>query len=380
MGDVYADLGLTTIINAAGTLTVFGGSVMLPEVAAAMAAASRSFVDMEELHLAAGRRVATLLGVDAAHVCAGAAAGIALMTAACMTGTDRAKIAQLPDRQGLAYRVVVQRAHRNPFDQAARLVGAELVEIDADIDALAGALRAAEGVAAVLYTCAWFCTGAALPLSRVVEIAHAAGLPVIVDAAAEIPPLDTPARLLRDGADLVAVSGGKALRGPQASGMVLGRPDLVEACRLNDSPSMAVGRTMKAGKEEIVGLVRAVESYVAADHGAEAAAWERRIAFVLGALAGVRGVHAWRQMPFGDGQQIPHVAVTWERETISLAPEEVARRLLRGRPRVAVQLISPQRYGFGGAQDTELRIHPHTMAEGDEIVVAARLLKELQRG
>src|SRR4051794_7529238 len=188
MPDIYAELGLDTIINAAGTITRMGGSLMLPAVTDAMAAASRAFVDVEELHLAAGRRVAELVGVDAAHVCAGATAGIALMAAACMAGTDAEKILRLPDTTGMKRRFVVQRAHRNPFDQALRVAGGEFVEVDADAGELERSLD--DAAAGVYYTVAWFCTREALPLPQVVEIAHRAGVPVIVDASAEVPPVE----------------------------------------------------------------------------------------------------------------------------------------------------------------------------------------------
>ena len=369
---VYAELGVEPIINAAGTLTALGGSLMPPEVTDALGAASRSYVVMEELHLAAGRRIAELVGVKAAHVCACAAAGISLMAAACIAGTDPQKIRQLPDTHGLMNRFVVQRAHRNPFDQALRLAGGEFVEVDSDPGDLERALQGND-VAGVYHTLAWFCPRDDLPLPQVTAMAHRSGVPVIVDAAAEVPPVANLTRFLNEGADLVTFSGGKAIRGPQSSGLILGRADLIEACRLNDCPNMGVGRPMKAGKEEIVALAKAVEMYVAKDHAAEMTVWERRVAHVIGALSGLEGVRVWRQLPFGIGQQIPHAALGWDEAAVGLTHEEVVRRLRQGKPRIAVQLVSPQRYGFAPFQSAELRLHPHTLAEGEEIIVAARL-------
>jgi len=382
MVNVYEELGVEPIINAAGTLTTLGGSLLLPEVNDAMLAASRSFVDVHELHLAAGRRIAELVGVEAAHVCAGAAAGITLMAAACMTGTDPDKVARLPDTAGMKHRFVVQRAHRNPFDQALRLAGGEFVEVGPDADELAAALDGPPstdgapsvdgGVAAVYHTLAWFCVREALPLAQVAEVAHRAGVPVIVDAAAEVPPVQNLARFIQEGADLVAFSGGKAMRGPQSSGFLLGTRDLIEACRLNDNPYMAIGRPMKVSKEEIVGLVKALECYVAKDHAAEMVTWERRVAHVIGVLAGLEHVRAIRQLPFGVGQQIPHVALTWDERALGLTYRELVRRLRNGRPRIAVQLVMPQDYA-GAGLPMEVRIHPHTLGEGEEIVVAERV-------
>jgi uncharacterized pyridoxal phosphate-dependent enzyme len=377
MLDIYRELGVEPVINASGTITRMGGSLMPPEVTDAMAAAARAFVDMEELHLAAGRRVAELVGAGAAHVCNGATAGIALMAAACMAGSDPAKILQLPDTTGMKRRFVVQRAHRNPFDQALRVAGGEFVEVDSHPDELERALTG--DVAAIYCTIAWFCPREALPLPHAVEIAHRAGVPVIVDASAEVPPVENLTRFLEEGADLVAFSGGKAIRGPQASGFILGRPELIEACRRNDCPNMSVGRSMKAGKEEIAGLVKAIELYVSKDHASEMTVWECRVTHVLEILGDIEHVRAWRQLPHGVGQQIPHAAVSWNEETLGRTHAEVARRLLAGRPRIAVQLVGPQPYAFAGFTAPELRLHPHTLHEGEEIVVARRL-RELLAG
>lgn len=374
MQDPYRDLGIEPVINAAGTLTGYGGSLMWPEAAEAMAAASRHFVVMEELHLAAGQHIAQRIGVPAAHICAGAAAGIALMAAACMTGTDRHKIALLPKTDSLKNRFVVQTVHRNGFDQALRLVGGEFVEIGANADELLRALNA--DVAGVYYTIAWFCPGDALPLAQVAEIAHRAGIPVIVDAAAEIPPPENLSRFVREGADLVTFSGGKGIRGPQSSGLILGRADLVEACRLNDNPNMAIGRPMKVGKEEIVGLVKAVELYLAQDHGSVMALWEHRVACILNELAPLQCVRAWRQMPGGPGQLVPHVALTWDEEALGLTHAECARKLLSGSPRIAVQVVDPLIYGPACAAP-QIRIHPHTLCAGEELVVARRIREVL---
>ncbi len=373
--EIYDALGVRPIINASGTRTRVGGSLMPPEVVAAMASAARQYVDMEELHIAAGRRIAELIGVEAAHVCGSATAGIALMAAACMTGCDPARIAQLPETDGLPHRFAVQRGHRNEFDRALLLTGARYVEIGADADELVAALD--ETVAGVYYTFAWFCPPDALSLPQVAEIAHAAGRPVIVDVAAEVPPLSNLTRYAAEGADLYVFSGGKALCGPQATGLILGRADLVEACRLNDCPNMAIGRAAKTDKESICGLVKAVELYVARDHDAEMAEWEGRVQQMLTMLGGLEGVRAWRQMPAGSGQLVPHVAVRWDEAALGLTHAVAADHLLAGEPRIAVQLISAEHYG--GALQPELRLHPHTLAPGQAETVAEAVRRLLQR-
>jgi uncharacterized pyridoxal phosphate-dependent enzyme len=380
--DVYRELGIEPLINAAGTLTTLSGSLMLPEVTEAMAAASRAFVDMGELHRAAGKHIAQLVGVEAAHICAGAAAGIALMAAACMAGDDPHKIRQLPDTTGMKDRFVVHTAHRQPFEMGIRLAGGSFVEFRTDAGELEAAVQGG-GAAAVFYTLAWFLTGEVLPLGRVAEIAHRHGVPVIVDAAAEVPPVENLWRFVKEGADLVAFSGGKAIRGPQSTGFVLGRADLVEACRLNDCPHAAIGRPSKVCKEEIVGLVKAVELYVQRDHSADSLVWDRRVARVMETLSDLEGVQVRRQFPYGIGQQIPHVALTWDEQVVGVTYQELVDRLLDGSPRVAVQRITTRSEERGLAQGDEIRIHPHTLREGEEVVVAERIrdiLSHHQRG
>jgi L-seryl-tRNA(Ser) seleniumtransferase len=371
--DIYRALGVEPIINAGGTLTRLSGSVMHPEVVDAMAAASRKFVDMPELHAAAGQRVADLIGVEAAHVCACATAGIAIMAAAVMAGTDRQRVRQLPDTVGMANRFVTLKSHRNPFDQALRISGGVFVEVDPEPDAIAAALRE-EGVAGLFYTFSWFNTGEAPDLPAIIALAHAADVPVIVDAAAEVPPLSHLQLFVEQGADLVTFSGGKAICGPQASGFILGRADLVAACAANDSPNMSVARGMKAGKEEICGLVKAVELYVERDHEADQAVWEGRVVRILSALDGLVGIKAWRQLPFGLGQQIPHVALRWRTEDLDgHSCQDVAAALKAGSPRIACQVIEGSVYTFARDLDVELRFHVHTLGAGEEEIVARQL-------
>jgi L-seryl-tRNA(Ser) seleniumtransferase len=257
------------------------------------------------------------------------------------------------------------------------LAGGEFAEVGADADELAKAID--EKVAAIYCTSAWFCGKEALPLGTVIEISHQSGVPVIVDAAAEVPPMENLSRFVREGADLVTFSGGKAIRGPQSSGFLLGSKDLIEACRLNDNPHMAIGRPMKVSKEEIVGLVKAIELYVAKDHAAELAVWERRVAHMINVLSNLEHVHAVRQLPFGIGQQIPHIAVTWDEQALKVTYTDMVRELLSGRPRIAVQLVILQSYASAGFKTSQVRIHPHTLCEGEDIVVAERVANVLSR-
>ncbi|MHB0878845.1 MAG: aminotransferase class V-fold PLP-dependent enzyme [Anaerolineae bacterium] len=373
--DIYAELAVVPVINAAGPVTILGGSLMPPEVLAAMQSAASAFVSLDELHLAAGRHIAALLGVEAAHVCSGASAGIALMAAACMAGCDRERIGRLPDSRGMPSRFVVQRPHRNGFDRCVPLAGGTLVTVPAEAAAIRTAIDG--NTAALYYTAAAFAPGADVPLPEVADIAHAAGLPLIVDAAAQVPPAENLTRFLAQGADLVAFSGGKALRGPQSSGLILGRADLVEACRLNDNPHMAIGRPMKASKEDIAGLVKAVELYVRKDHGADMALWERRVGHIVEALSGLAHVSASRKFPYGIAQQVPTAAVSWDEAALGLTHADAVRLLLAGRPRIAVRLLAPGSEYH--CESPELRLYPDHLQEGEEVVVARRLRQLLAR-
>ncbi len=375
---IYAELGVEPIINAAGTITGYGGSLLAPEAAEAMLEASRCYVDMHELHLAAGRRVAQLIGADAAHVCNSASAGIALMAAACITGPDPSKTRRLPG-QARRRRFVVQKVHRNPFEVAVLSAGGSFVEIDSSLGQLRRVLS--KGAVAVFYTSAWFCPGEALPLRLVSEVAREHGAFVIVDAAAELPPKENLLHFLQEGADMVAFSGGKAIRGPQCSGFILGEADLIEACRLNDSPHLpAIGRTMKMGKEEIAGLVKAVEVYLDKDHAAEASIWELRVQRLIACLQDIQGIRAWRQMPGGIGQLVPHVALSWDPAQLGISFESVVDQLRSGRPRVVVQLVNPSIYDWMADAPAELRVHPHTLTDDEVDTVATRLRAVLAPG
>ena len=371
MSRIYHDLGVEPIINACGTVTAYSGTLMWPEVSDAMNQASRAFVIMEELHLAAGKRIAELIGVPAAHVCSSATAGIALAGAACITGADRSLTRRLPDVDGLKHEFVVQTSHRMAYDQAIRLSGGKFVEVPPNADALAAAIT--DKTAGIFYVFSWGLTNPALPLPLVAEIAHARSVPVVVDAASELPPMSNLHRFLKEGGDLVIFSGGKGFRGPQASGLVVGRPDLVEACRLNDCPNPAIGRSMKTGKEEIVGLTKAVELYMQRDHEAEQLIWQRRVQYIIDQVSSIPSVNAWSQLPYGVGQHFPHVAMTWDINRLEVSYQEFWETMLNGRPRIMTQQYNdPFR-----DQQAQVRIHVHTLQEGQEALVARRMREVL---
>ncbi|GGD93164.1 aminotransferase class V-fold PLP-dependent enzyme [Paenibacillus nasutitermitis] len=307
---IYARLKLKTIINAADSYTIIGGSLMPPEVVQAMSEASRHFVRIEELHNEIGARIAQFTRNEAAMITSGAAAGLAIATAACLTGMDADIAKRLPLPGHDRTEVIIHRCQRSGFDTAVRQAGAVLVEIgndDATSDQeLEQAINAR--TAAIIYLAGTRYERGALPLDKMIAAAGRHGIPVIVDAAAQLPPVDNLWAFTQAGAAMVIFSGGKTLRGPQSSGLIVGRKEWIAACRLNGSPNTAIGRPMKTGKEEMAGLLAAVERYVGLDHAAERARHERfteRICQHLNAL----GFEAAREYPGPTGQDYAQAKV-----------------------------------------------------------------------
>jgi uncharacterized pyridoxal phosphate-dependent enzyme len=331
----YEELGVAPVVNAAAALTALGGQLMPDEVLDAMREAAGSSVDMHELHLAAGRELARLTGNDAAYVTAGCAAAIVLALLGIRTGGDPGVLRTLAGPADAPDEVVVHAAHRIPYDPAIALAGCRIVQIGNALQTFDWELEAAltDRTAAVFFVAGSHLSRGALSLPAVVEIAHDRGVPVIVDAASQLPPLANLHRFTRDeGADLAVFSGGKALRGPQASGLLVGRADLVEAARQNGAPYQRWGRAMKAGKEEIAGLVAAMRRYVALDHDAIHRDWEATVrdwADALGATDADIAVDDLNEA----GQPIPRVRVGFADPARVAA---VLDRLAAGRPRVAV--------------------------------------------
>ena len=370
----YEALGLSRIINADGTKTVLGGSVMPPEVVAAMVAAAGRYVDLPALERAAGRRIAALIGSpaveDAAIVC-GAAAGLAVATAACVAGTDPARIRALPhlDWEGAKDQVLIQHSHVTGFAQNYRLPGPRLVTIGgadgADLEEHAAALS--ERTAAVAFLGGELAGNSRFPsgaaLAEVVELAHRRGVPVIVDAAAELPPAEHLRTFSELGADLVVFSGGKGLRGPQSSGLVLGGAALVEACRRNNAPGSAIGRPMKVGKEEICGLVAAVELFVARDHAADVRRWAAWTQTVIEALEGADGVQVKRFV----ARTVPQARISVDPARAGIDATALGARLAAGDPSIRL-----------GRDGDALLFNPHMMGEGEAEQVAGRLRAVLE--
>jgi L-seryl-tRNA(Ser) seleniumtransferase len=363
-------LGVKPVINAAGTLTRLGGAVMPPEVVAAMTEAARHFIDLDEAQAKVGARVAQMLGVPAAHVCAGASAGIMAATAACLAGDNPAWIAALPVVKGPRHEVIIHRSHRNEYDQAVRVAGADYVEIGDALRTHPWELEAAIGAstaAIVLFEA--FAGHASLPLPAVAEIARRHGVPVIVDAAAELPPNRNFRHFIESGADLVVFSGGKDIRGPQTTGLIIGRPDLVKAAVLNTSPNASVGRSMKVGKEELAGFLRALELYLAEDQEERLQAWEAEVACMIEALSDLPTIRAFRKCPADNGVRPEHIPRVYI-EMLDTDP-------LRARAALVQSLRHHDPGIVVGEWDHGLAINPQTLGPGDADVVIKALRRIL---
>lgn len=374
---IYSELGVRPVINAMGSVTIYGGSLMPAPVVQAMTEAAGSFVPLRTLQERAGARIAELAGVEAALVSSGAAGGIALAIAGCLTGTDAARVQALPDTSGMPNEVVVVAGGRpNYMYQAAESVGARLVHVgsaerltDADFAAAIGPRTAAVLlIVATLDVMRANAPGVTASIASIAAVTRAAGVPLVVDAAAELPPVDNLRAFLRDGADIAIFSGGKGVRGPQASGLVLGRRDLIAAAAANNNPHSAVGRPQKVGKEEIAGLVRAVELFVAHDEADERRAWERRVRTVADALTGLPGVRAEVVVDgrYGRPPVLPCCLVHLDEAALGTTREAVQQTLLQGEPAVALG-------GFPGG----LIVNPIGIVDGEETAIAQRLRQVL---
>ena len=368
--EFYNRLDVKRIINAASWITVYGGSIMPPAVVEAMNEASRWFIDLHELNQKAGEVIARLTGAEAGLVTAGSAAGMVLESAACIAGNDPAKIWQLPDTTGMKDQIVIHRAHRVNYDHSFRVTGAKLVEIGNTGTTHEWELEAAinEDTAAVAYVFGPR-PGGALPLPKVIEIAHARDVPVIVDAAAMLPPPENLTRFIEQGADMVSFSGGKGVLGPQSTGILAGRADLIEAAYANSAPnSEAIGRAAKVCKEEIAGLVTALELFVDTDFDAVQAAWRAKSAHVADRLQGIDGlevelVEARPELDEPDSN-VATARVRLTREWTGPSVPEILQMLEDGDPGIRVR---------DSRIDDSFAFIPVNVRDGEEEIVANRL-------
>ena len=377
--NIYTRIGVRPVINGRGTWTYLSASLELPEVKVAQEAASKHFVNIFELQQAVGKRLAELTGAESGMITSGAAGAIATATAACLAGTDPHKIWQLPDTTGLKSEVVMV-GGRSPFDSAVRLAGAKLVVVDSH-QQLANAIDANT---AMIYS-----GSEADDLAKEIAIGKKAGVPVFMDAADGIPPIDKLQMYAKMGCDLYTVSGGKGLRGPQCSGVLLGRKDLIEAALANSSPwEGAVCRPMKVGKEEIMGCLAAIEAAYRMDASSLAKLnleWQGRVERIEKLVQTVAGVKTSIATPAG-GNSYPTLTVSWDQSAWGYTVGDCARELLEGTPSIAVLSNdnpsdvlgrAPGKAKVHDLTHDRLQIISMTLQPGEEIVVGRRLRQVL---
>ncbi len=374
--DVYRALGVRPFINARGTWTYLSGSLQLPEARRAADAAGKHFVDMFELQEAAGRKLSELSGAESGMVTSGAAAAIAAGTAACVAGADPKAVWQLPDTTGLKGEVVLL-GGRVVWDSSIRLTGARLSVVDA-VEDLGSALGPDT---AMVYT-----TWTDERLERALAITRERGVPMMVDDAAGIPPFDSMRRFAELGVDLFCFSGGKGLRGPQCAGVLLGRKDLIDAARKHCSPwEGAICRAMKVGKEEIVAVLTAIETWRDLDLGELNQAWHSRVATIAHMVETVPGVTTEIVVPEA-GNRYPTLEVFWDVEAFGFTVADCDRELRAGEPRIEVLTetnpsmvpgadadTAPDVTALKGGQEDRIRIVSMTIEDGEELVLGKRL-------
>jgi uncharacterized pyridoxal phosphate-dependent enzyme len=364
--NLFKELGIRPLINARGTMTFLSGSLMEPEVMAAINATARDFANMHELTDKVGERIAEMLQCEAAMVTSGAACALTIGTAAAITGMDMDKIKQIPNLPGPKPEVIIQKKHRYVFDQAVRTAGVKLIEVENAVEMEAAFNE--RTVMTLFFNGAvdWYGIEDSITHEEFVAISKKHSIPSFIDAAADVPPVENLFKYQKIGFDLVTFSGGKMIRGPQSAGLLFGRKDLIEAAKLNFSPHESpIGRSMKVNKEEVFGMYAALKLYLEKDHEKEWKEWEGRVADITKTVETVPGVKGEMHMPKGRANVFPGLLVKWDQKKVKIKPKEVVEALRAGEPRIETS-----------AGDEELRITVVTLLP-EQVPVVARRIKEV---
>lgn len=366
-GNPYEELGVTTVINCEGTMTMLGGSLLRPELEAVMAMAGQHFVNIPELEVAAGKRIAEMLKLPEGYtalVTSGAAAAIQSGLAGILTGDNEAFIRQLPDLTGMKSEVIIQKSHRNPFDHQLRSTGVKLIEIETR-DQLK---QAVNDRTAMMHFTNFANAAGQIKVDEWANLAKQYNIPCMNDAAADTPPVSHLWDYTNMGYDLVTFSGGKALRGPQCAGLLIGRKELVANALLNNSPHEdTLGRSQKVGKEEIIGMVKALELYLKEDHEALAREWQSRLELVSREITKIPGVATSFFTP-DIANHVPHMHISWDSK-ISATPQEVSKLLRTAKPAIVMG---------GGEGRPGLSLNSFMLKPGEDRIVAEQLARVLR--
>jgi len=363
--DFFKELGVRPFINAAGTYTTLTASLMWPEVVEAVNYASKTFVPLNDLHDAVGKRLAELIGCESVMVTSGAAAALTIGTAACLTGKNPEFIKRLPDLTGMKSEVIIQKSHRYGYDHAVRNCGIKMIEVEST-EELEKAIS--DQTAMMLFFNDADPRGK-IKIDEFVALGKKHKVPTFNDAAADVPPTENLSKYTKMGFDLVTFSGGKGLRGPQSAGLLLGTRDLIEAARMNSSPnSDSIGRGMKVNKEEMLGMMVAVELYLKRDAAAELKEWERRAVVVTESVAKIGAITSESYTP-QIANHVPHIRIKWEKAKLNLTADDVRKQLREGKPSIEiVPGSSPAK-----EEKQEISIGVWQMQPGEAEVVAKRL-------
>jgi uncharacterized pyridoxal phosphate-dependent enzyme len=328
--DLFAELGVRRVINADVTMTFLSGSLMLPEVLEAINSTAHDFANMFDLQDKVGAKIAELLKVEGAMVTSGAACAILLSTAACITGTDKERIKNIPNLPGPRAEVIMQKSHRYLFDQAVTTTGARIVEVEG-VDGMEKAFTP-QTVMALFFNAA---EKHSITHEEFLAVAKKHNIPTLLDAAADVPPVENLFKYQKMGFDLVTFSGGKMIRGPQSAGLLFGRKDLIEAAKLNHSPYEApIGRPMKVNKEEMFGMYAALRSYLERDHQKEWDGWLERAKHIAGRLAPLPTLKTEIWVSPGPANNFPNLLVDWDQSHFKITPKEVRKALQDGTPSI----------------------------------------------
>lgn len=364
----YDSLGIKRVINATGTVTMLGGSIMPPEVVAAWVEASKSFVNIVELQQKVSARIAELLHVESALVTTGASGAIVLGTAATLTHDDASRIHRLPFDPGPRNEIILQKSHYSEYDSQLTGTGGRLIPVET-IENLRQAISAKT---AMMFFMNDADRDGQIHHAEWTSIARQNQIPTLIDASADVPPIERINEYIAAGFDMIALSGGKAIRGPNDTGLLLGKPQFIEAARRNASPfAPTFGRMMKVGKEDMMALLAAIERFVSLDHKAVWAENERRIAVIEASLRDIHALRTERVVPPIANHQ-PHLVIDWNETEFGLSKQQVREQLLNGTPSIQIGRVA-------GTGDNGILISVLALEAGEETIIASRLREIFHR-
>jgi uncharacterized pyridoxal phosphate-dependent enzyme len=363
--DYFKELGLRSYINAAGTYTSLTGSIMRPEVIDAINYASKQYVRLEDIQERVGVRISELLGCEDAQVTAGAFSAMTLGLAGVLTGMDREKAARIPtDLSGMKSEVILQKSHNIGYAHALRNTGVKIIEIET----MKELEKAINNKTAMLWYLNYHSKDSAISHEEFIEVGKKNGIPTMNDCAADVPPVENLWKYTDMGYDLVCFSGGKGLKGPQSAGLLLGRKDLIEAARISAPPNGdTVGRGMKVNKEEVLGMLVALETYLNMDHDKEWKLWENQIKLISDKAKSVNGVTTDIHVP-PIANHVPSLRISWDENIVKIKAAEVREKLMNGHPSIETK---------GGEKTVD--ITTWMMNPGEERIVAERVRDILEQ-